>query len=76
MEIMYRNTFYKAAAFAFILLSFVTVGFAQEGKLDSVAAQAAQVTEFDVNGLKVIVKRRASAPTVSGGLFIRGGAAI
>jgi predicted Zn-dependent peptidase len=71
---MYRNTFYKAAAFAFILLSLVTVGFAQEGKLDSVAAQAAQVTEFDVNGLKVIVKRRASAPTVSGGLFIRGGA--
>jgi zinc protease len=38
------------------------------------AAQAASVTEFDVNGLKVIVKRRASAPTVAGGLFIRGGA--
>jgi zinc protease len=38
------------------------------------AAQAALVTEFEVNGLKVIVKRRASAPTVAGGLFIRGGA--
>src|SRR5215203_4278947 len=38
------------------------------------AAQAASVTEFEVNGLKVIVKRCASAPTVAGGLFIRGGA--
>src|SRR5262249_52484888 len=35
--------------------------------------QAAQVTEFDVNGLKVLVKRRASAPTVAAGLFLKGG---
>lgn len=34
---------------------------------------AALVTEFDVNGLKVLVKRRAGSQTVSGGLFIRGG---
>jgi hypothetical protein len=38
------------------------------------SAQAAAVTEFDVNGLKVILKRRPSSPTVAGGLFIRGGA--
>jgi hypothetical protein len=47
---------------------------AQTGKIDSVAAQSALVTEFDVNGLKVILKRRASAPTYAAGLFIRGGA--
>ena len=47
---------------------------AQTGKIDNVAAQSALVTEFDVNGLKVILKRRASAPTYAAGLFIRGGA--
>jgi predicted Zn-dependent peptidase len=34
---------------------------------------AALVTEFDVNGLKVLVKRRAGSQTVAAGLFIRGG---
>lgn len=34
---------------------------------------AALVTEFDVNGLKVLVKRRAGSQTVAGGLFLRGG---
>src|SRR6476620_7966360 len=32
-----------------------------------------QVSEFDVNGLKVIVKRRPNTATVAAGLFIRGG---
>lgn len=32
------------------------------------------VSDFEVNGLKVIVKRRPNAPTVAAGLFIRGGA--
>jgi zinc protease len=32
------------------------------------------ITEFDVNGLKVVFKRRSSSPTVSTGLFFRGGA--
>ena len=36
--------------------------------------QANLVSEFDVNGLKVLVKRRLNAPTVAAGLFIRGGA--
>ncbi len=40
-----------------------------------VAKQAALVTEFDVNGLKVLLKRREGSLTVAAGLFIRGGAA-
>lgn len=35
--------------------------------------QAALVTEFEVNGLKVLVKRRAGSQTVAAGLFLRGG---
>lgn len=38
-----------------------------------VAKQAALVTEFEVNGLKVLVKRREGSLTVAAGLFIRGG---
>ncbi len=56
------------------LLTFVFNAYGQESKLDNFRAQADQVTEFEVNGLKVIVKRRDSSPTVAGGLFIRGGA--
>lgn len=57
-----------------LLLAFVSAASAQALKPVDVAALASQVTEFDVNGLKVIVKRRPSSPTVSAGLFIRGGA--
>ncbi len=35
--------------------------------------QASRVSEFEVNGLKVLVKQRPNAQTVSAGLFIRGG---
>lgn len=38
------------------------------------AFTTASVTEFDVNGLKVLVKRRAGSQTISAGLFLRGGA--
>src|ERR1700682_2903913 len=38
-----------------------------------VAKQASLVTEFDVNGLKVLVKRRQGSLTVAAGLFVRGG---
>jgi predicted Zn-dependent peptidase len=38
-----------------------------------VAQQAALVSEFDVNGLKVLMKRREGSLTVAAGLFIRGG---
>lgn len=37
------------------------------------ARAAESVTELDVNGLKVLVKRRPSSPTVAVGLFVRGG---
>jgi zinc protease len=40
-----------------------------------VAKQASLVSEFDVNGLKVLVKRREGSLTVASGLFIRGGTA-
>jgi predicted Zn-dependent peptidase len=56
-----------------LILSFVIGGFAQAGR-PSIAEQANLVAEFDVNGLKVLVKRRPNAPTVAAGLFIRGGA--
>lgn len=38
-----------------------------------ITRQAALVTEFDVNGLKVLFKRREGSQTVAAGLFIRGG---
>jgi len=38
-----------------------------------IARQASLVTEFDVNGLKVLVKRREGSQTVAAQLYIRGG---
>jgi zinc protease len=47
----------------------------QSTSIQSVEAkQAALVKEFDVNGLKVLVKRREGSQTVSAGLYLRGGA--
>src|SRR5437867_10468621 len=40
-----------------------------------VAKQAALVSEFEVNGLKVLMKRREGSLSVSAALFFRGGAA-
>jgi zinc protease len=47
---------------------------AQQTVQSIVAKQAALVSEFDVNGLKVLLKRREGSLTVAAGLFIRGGA--
>ncbi len=47
---------------------------AQQSIQSVVAKQAALVSEFDVNGLKVLLKRREGGLTVAAGLFIRGGA--
>ncbi len=58
---------------ALLVLSFTMGVFAQTAR-PGIADQANLVTEFDVNGLKVLVKRRVNAPTVAVGLFIRGGA--
>jgi predicted Zn-dependent peptidase len=46
----------------------------QQAVQSVVAKQAALVSEFDVNGLKVLLKRREGSLTVATGLFIRGGA--
>jgi zinc protease len=48
---------------------------AQQTVQSVVAKQAALVSEFDVNGLKVLLKRREGSLTVAAGLFIRGGSA-
>src|SRR5215212_8025459 len=50
-------------------------GQAQQTVQSVVAKQAALVSEFEVNGLKVLLKRREGSLTVAAGLFIRGGAA-
>ena len=47
----------------------------QQNLSSVVAKQAALVSEFEVNGLKVLLKRREGSLTVAAGLFIRGGAA-
>jgi len=69
----HRSAVSKIGLLTLICLSFVTSSFAQTSK-PSIAEQAKLVTEFDVNGLKVLVKRRPNSPTVAAGLFIRGGA--
>lgn len=71
-----------AALFLLLLLSFnVTAqqpapAAAEAARPAAVSATdpASLVTEFDVNGLKVLVKRRAGSQTAVAGLFIRGGA--
>lgn len=57
-----------------VIAAFSISAFAQSSGFDNVTAQASLVTEFDVNGMKVIYKRRPNSATVSSGLFIRGGA--
>ena len=70
---MMRSAINKSLDAIFVL--FVSIaGYAQSPQPSDFAAKAATVTEFDVNGLKVILKRRESAPTMAGGLFLRGGA--
>ncbi len=50
-------------------------GAAQAAGAPQAAPESSRVTELDVNGFKVIVKRRPASDTVAVGLFIRGGAA-
>lgn len=44
-----------------------------EAERRATASAAALVTEFEVNGLKVLLKRRVGSQTVAAGLFLRGG---
>ena len=45
----------------------------EAGQVAAERRAAALVTEFEVNGLKVLVKKRSGSPTIAGGLFLRGG---
>ena len=63
----------RLIGFLLLFISSVTVVAAQSSGAPAASAQTSNVSEFDVNGLKVILKRRASAPTISAGLFLRGG---
>jgi zinc protease len=67
---MARRKFFNLV---FLILVISVPVFAASGAPQNTAQQVAQVTEFEVNGLKILVKRRPSAPTVAGGLFIKGG---
>lgn len=64
----------KIALLLFVAFSFVTSGFAQAAGTGKANDAETLVTEFEVNGLKVLYKRRPNTPTVSAGLFVRGGA--
>jgi predicted Zn-dependent peptidase len=70
---IYQSSFVKRIVFSIFLgLTLAAANFAQTTRTDF-SSQAALVTEFDVNGLKVLVKRRPNSPTVAAGLFLRGG---
>lgn len=69
-----RSAVSKFVFLALAFLIFTSANFAQTAARASIAEQSALVTEFDHNGLKVLVKRRVNSPTVAAGLFIRGGA--
>jgi zinc protease len=65
----------RLSSITFLLFLFVSFILAQGGSgAPKTTDLASQVTEFETNGLKVLVKRRPSAPTVAASLFIRGGA--
>ncbi|MDH3492919.1 MAG: insulinase family protein, partial [Acidobacteriota bacterium] len=69
----YRLAVGRPAIVVVLLLVSVFVVHGQTGG-STIASQKASVTEFDVNGLRVLVRKRENAKTVSGGLFIKGGA--
>lgn len=66
--------FLPRITFVFLILLFVLPALAQQNAVGDLKAQAALVSEFEINGLKVLVKRRMNSPTVAAGLFLRGGA--
>ncbi len=69
-----QKIFTQIVVFAGLVLFLVHNATAQTTARASLKDQAALVSEFEVNGLKVLVKRRPNVPTVSAGLFVRGGA--
>lgn len=67
------SKFSKIGLLTLIILTLVSLNLAQASQTN-IASQAAMVTELDVNGLKVLIKRRPNSQTVAAGLFFRGGA--
>lgn len=67
------NASRRSFLISLLILVLSAVGLAQSGGSPSLDQQTTLVTELNVNGLKVLVKRRPGAPTVAAGLFIRGG---
>lgn len=63
----------RVALAKLLILAFTFVSFGQMSGQPPTGSNADAIKEFEVNGLKVIVKRRTNAPTVAAGLFIRGG---
>ncbi len=59
--------------FTRIFLLFAVALSPMYGAAAQTPAPASQITEFDVNGMKVLLKRRPGTPTVAAGLFFRGG---
>ena len=55
-----------------IVLTLISVDFAQTLGTN-LTEQSKLVTEFDVNGLKVLIKRRPNSQTVAAALYFRGG---
>jgi predicted Zn-dependent peptidase len=66
------NIKYLYALLLAVLLTIAPV-VAQETGSPSLDSQTALVKELDVNGLKVLVKKRKGSRTVAVGLFVRGG---
>lgn len=67
------NASRRAFLISLLTFSFAVVMLAQATGSPSLDQQTKLVTELNVNGLKVLVKRRPGAPTVAVGLFVRGG---
>jgi Predicted Zn-dependent peptidases len=68
-----RSAVGKFFTLTFVILAIIFSVNAQPAAEPARARQGQLISEFEVNGLKVIVKRRPGAPTVSAGLFVRGG---
>jgi zinc protease len=67
-----QKVFLRSVGIALLGVLASVAAFAQSQEVN-ISSQAALVTEFEVNGMKVLVKRRPNSPTVAAGLFIRGG---
>src|SRR4028118_2056640 len=70
-----KNLAASGLSFIALILLLFAPALAQNAGTAKTPSQTAapQISEFDVNGLKVLVKRRSNSPTVAVSLFLRGG---